>query len=134
MQNYLPMASYANFRFIHITCAVVSVSLFVLRAILQFRGYNWRAQIWLRVIPHFNDTLLLGAAITLAMMSGQYPIEQNWLSAKVVALTAYIVLGWVSLSHSVSLTTRKVAFIAALICVGYLVCVAHTRSPLLGFG
>lgn len=134
MQNYLPMASYANFRFIHITCAVVSVSLFVVRAILQFRGYNWRTQIWLRFLPHFNDTLLFGAAITLAIMSGQYPIEQNWLTAKVVALAAYIVLGWVSLSHSVSLTTRKVAFIAALICVSYLVCVAHTRSPLLGFG
>ena len=134
MQNLLPMASYANLRFIHITCAVVSVSLFVVRATLQFQGHNWRTQIWLRVIPHFNDTVLLGAAVTLAMVSGQYPLEQNWLSAKVIALVVYIVLGWVALRSTVSLAARKVAFVAALISVGYLICVAHTRSPLLWIG
>ena len=126
------MASYATFRHVHISCAVVSVSLFVVRGILHLRGNNWRKGNWLYVLPHFNDTLLLGAAITLAVMSGQYPWEQAWLSAKVVALLAYIGLGRVALSCSVSIPVRKVAFAGALLCVSYLICVAHTRSPTLG--
>jgi uncharacterized membrane protein SirB2 len=65
-------------------------------------------------------------------MSAQYPWEQTWLSAKVVALLAYIGLGRVALGKSTSMAARKVSFVAALLCVTYLVCVAHTRSPLLG--
>ena len=37
-------------------------------------------------MPHVNDTLLLSAAIALAVMSAQYPLVQPWLTAKVVAL------------------------------------------------
>ena len=133
MQDFLPLASYANFRLIHISCAVVSVSLFLVRGSLQLRGYHWRAWPWLRVLPHCIDTLLLGAAITLVVMGGQYPWEQAWLGAKVVALLAYIALGSVALGKSSSMAVRKVSFVAALLCVTYLVCVAHTRSPLLGF-
>ena len=65
-------------------------------------------------------------------MSAQYPWEQAWLSAKVVALLAQIGLGRVTLSISVSMPAWKVAFAGALLCVSYLTCVAHTRSPLSG--
>ena len=132
MQDFLPLASYANFRLIHISCAVVSVSLFLVRGSLHLRGDHWRAWPWLRVLPHCIDTLLLGAAITLVVMGGQYPWEQAWLGAKVVALLAYIGFGRAALSSSVSIPVRKVAFAGAMLCVSYLICVAHTRSPTLG--
>lgn len=123
---------YPYVRLLHITCALISVSLFTLRGVWQLRGVDWRRQRWLRIAPHVNDTVLLSAAVALALMSGQYPLAQSWLSAKVLALLLYIGIGGVALSPRVARTTRLVAFAAALACVSYILCVARTRSPWLG--
>lgn len=64
---------------------------------MQFGGIDWRRWQWLRIAPHLNDTLLLAAAIALAAMSAQYPFVQGWLTAKLLALLAYIALGRVAL-------------------------------------
>jgi len=124
---------YAHIRLLHISCAVVSVSLFVLRGGLQMGGVNWRRWQLLRVAPHVNDTLLLGAAVTLAWRSGQYPLAQAWLSAKLLALLAYIFIGRVALSASTPRASQGRAFLAALACVGYILLVARTRSALPGW-
>lgn len=123
---------YATVRFIHITCAIVSVSLFAARGALQWRGVDWRRWRWLRVVPHLNDTLLLSAAVALALMSHQYPLAQAWLSAKVVALLLYIAIGSVALSPRVSQGSRRVAYLLALGCVSFILLVARSRSPVLG--
>ncbi len=123
---------YAHIRLIHITCAVISVSLFTLRGVWQWRGVDWRRWRWLRVVPHVNDTVLLSAAVALALMSHQYPVAQSWLSAKVLALLLYIGLGGVALSPRASRLTQRAGFAAALICVSYILWVARTRSPVLG--
>ncbi len=123
---------YATIRLIHISCALISVSLFTLRGVWQLRGVDWRRWRWLRVAPHVNDTVLLSAAVALALMSHQYPVAQSWLSAKVVALLLYIGLGGVALSPRVSPAARRIAFVAALACVSYILCVARTRSASLG--
>ena len=52
---------------------------------------------WIRVLPHINDTVLLSAAVGLVLMSGQYPFVDAWLTAKVLGLTAYIILGSLAL-------------------------------------
>ncbi len=123
---------YAVVRLIHISCAVISVSLFTLRGVWQLRGVDWRHWRWLRVAPHVNDTVLLSAAVALALMSHQYPVAQPWLTAKVLALLLYIGLGGVALRPAVSRSTRRAAFAAALTCVTYILWVARTRSPVLG--
>jgi uncharacterized membrane protein SirB2 len=122
---------YASVRFIHISCAVISVSLFALRGVWQLRGVDWRRRRWLRIAPHVNDTMLLSAAVALALMSHQYPIAQPWLTAKVVALLLYIGFGGVALSPRVTRSTRLAGFAAALLCVTYILWVARTRSPFL---
>ena len=88
---------YATIRTLHITCAVISITLFTARGAMQLAGTDWRRWRWLRIVPHLNDTLLLAAAITLAVMSAQYPLAQPWLTAKVLALVAYVALGSVAL-------------------------------------
>ena len=123
---------YPSLRLIHITCAVVSVGLFTLRGVWQWRGVDWRRWRWLRLAPHVNDTVLLSAAVALALMSHQYPLAQPWLTAKVLALLAYIGVGGVALSPRVSRSTRRLAFVLALACVSYILLVARTRSALLG--
>ena len=83
----------------------------------------------LRWLPHLNDTLLLTAAITLAVWSGQYPLQQGWLTAKVCALIAYILLGKQALRKDISPVQRLPWFVAALAAIGYIFAVALTRNP-----
>lgn len=86
-----------------------------------------------RIAPHVNDTLLLGAAIGLAVISQQYPLTHDWLTVKVVALIAYIVLGVFSFRGN-SKTVRVVCFAAALLTFAFMVSVAFTRHPTGFFG
>jgi uncharacterized membrane protein SirB2 len=76
--------------------------------------------------------VLLGAAISLAWRSQQYPFAQNWLSAKVVALLVYIGLGSLALRAGASRAVQRSAFVGALLTVAYIVGVAWTRSASLG--
>lgn len=123
---------YAHVRLLHIGCAILSIALFALRGSLQLAGVNWRRWRWLRIAPHVIDTLLLSAAIALTIMSGQYPLAQDWLSAKVIALLVYIVIGSIALRPQASRTRQVLAFAAALATVGYIVAIAISRSASLG--
>ena len=123
---------YAAIRALHITCAGLSIALFFGRGALQLSGIDWRRWRWLRVAPHLIDTVLLGAAITLAVMSAQYPLAQPWLTAKVLALLLYIGLGSVALRPALPRRQRTLAFLAALLSVAYIVGAAVTRSASLG--
>jgi uncharacterized membrane protein SirB2 len=71
-----------------------------------------------KVLPHINDTLLLGAAIYLSVMSHLYPFQQSWLGVKVVLLVGYIVAGTIALKKGKTEKTRLTAFAFALFCVG----------------
>jgi len=123
---------YADIRLLHITCASISITLFVLRGALQFTGVPWRRWRALRIAPHVNDTVLLAAAIALSWISHQAPLQQDWLSAKVVALLLYIVLGHMAFRANAPRARQALAFVAALATVGYIVTVAITRSATMG--
>lgn len=120
---------YLAVKYLHVTCVVISVSLFVLCGVLQLQSRPWRQWWWLRVAPHINDSVLLGAALWLVWRSGQYPFEQDWLTAKVLALLLYIALGMRALSRHTPPAQRPAFFAAALLSVSYIVGVALTRSP-----
>ena len=123
---------YLSVRTVHVACAGTSISLFAARGLMQMGNVDWRRWRWLRIAPHLNDTVLLSAAVALAVMSGQYPFVQTWLTAKVLALCAYIALGRVALGKDVPPQRRRIAFVAAILSVSYIVAVALTRSASLG--
>ncbi|WP_428422492.1 SirB2 family protein [Methylibium sp.] len=123
---------YPTVRAVHIGCAVISITLFAARGAMQLGGVDWRRWRWLRMAPHLNDTVLLAAAVALAVMSAQYPLVQPWLTAKLLALGVYVALGRFALKRSVPPWGRRAAFAAALASVGYIVAVARTRSVTLG--
>lgn len=123
---------HSTLRAVHIGCAGLSISLFVLRGAMQWRGIDWRRWRWLRIAPHVNDTLLLTAAIALAVTTAQYPLAQPWLTAKVLALVIYVLLGRVALRPDTPPRRRAAALIGALASVAYIVGVALTRSAHLG--
>lgn len=114
---------------VHVTCVALSISLFALRGTLQLQSKPWRQWRLLRLAPHLVDTLLLSSALWLAWRSQQYPFEQNWLTAKVLALLLYIVLGHYALGRHTPPARRPLFFAAALLSVAYIVGVALTRSP-----
>ena len=121
--------NYAAVKSLHITCVALSIGLFSLRGVLQWQDVPWRRWRVLRIAPHVVDTVLLGSALWLCWIIGQYPFVQGWLTAKVLALVAYILLGRAALGRNSAKAKRLPAFIAALCCVGYIVGVALTHSP-----
>ena len=86
------------------------------------------ARRWVRVAPHVVDTVLLASAIALAVMIGQYPLMDGWLTAKVFGLVAYIVLGTIALKRGRTRAARITAFCGALLVFAYIVAVALTKS------
>lgn len=120
---------YAAIKHIHITCVIISIAGFFMRGLLMIAESPVRQQRWLKWAPHANDTILLAAAIALAAMSAQYPLIEPWLTAKVLGLIAYIILGSVALKAGRTRTIRITAWLAALIMFGYVVSVALSRTP-----
>lgn len=118
---------YLALKLLHAGCAATSATLFLLRGAAMWRGAAWPHA--LRALPHLVDTVLLGSALTLALWSGQSPLHQPWLAAKLTALPAYIVLGSVALKRGRTPAIRRAALLAALATLAYIVLVAVTRQP-----
>ncbi|MCW8944443.1 MAG: SirB2 family protein [Sedimenticola sp.] len=114
---------------LHISTVIFTVSFFSLRLIWMISRSGLVNRGWVRKLSQFNDTLLLIAGISLALLSHQYPFVAPWLTAKLIALLAYIILGMYALKWAKSRRSRTYFGIMALTCVGYMVLVALTRNP-----
>jgi uncharacterized membrane protein SirB2 len=123
--------SYATIKLIHVSSVIVSYLLFSLRSMWMLQVSAAMRQRWVKVMPHVVDTVLLISAITLAIRIDQDPIHNSWLSAKVVGLLLYIVLGMTALKYGKTRKTRILALIAAQAVFLYIVLVALTKNPLL---
>jgi len=124
--------SYLALKHLHVTCAVLSGGFFALRGLWMLGMPHMLERRWVRIAPHVIDTVLLASAVAMAVWSMQYPFAQHWLTAKVLALVLYIVLGTVALKRGRNRTVRAAAYAGALAAFGYIVGVALTRNPTLG--
>ena len=124
--------SYLILKHLHVTCVVLSGLGFCLRGWWMLRESPLRQHRLTRILPHIVDTLLLGSALTMAWMSGQYPFVQGWLTAKLCGLLAYILLGMMALKRGRTQAIQARYFGLAVLAYGYIVSVALTRSPLPG--
>ncbi|MBP7574374.1 MAG: SirB2 family protein [Rhodoferax sp.] len=120
--------TYLLVKHLHITCAVLSGSFFLLRGVWMLLESDALQRRWVKVVPHVVDTVLLTTALTMVFWSAQYPLVQPWLTAKVLALLAYIVLGTIALKHGQTKATRTAALVAALAVFAYIVLVALSRK------
>jgi uncharacterized membrane protein SirB2 len=121
--------SYLVLKNVHVGAVVVSFGLFFLRGLWMMAAPDKLAARWVRIVPHVIDTVLLISAIALAAMTAQYPFVQPWLTAKVLALLVYILLGSVAIRRGRTRRLRIVAWILALTVFGYMVAVARARVP-----
>lgn len=116
------------FKHLHVSFAALSLLGFVTRGVWMWRDSPRLERRWVRIAPHVVDTLLLLSGLTMVFVFyGAYP--GHWLTAKLVALAGYIVLGSVALKRGRTRRVRGVAFATALVVFGYIVAVALTRSP-----
>ncbi len=122
--------NYQALRYLHIGCALLSVSLFIVRGVLMLRVATWHDQRVWRWLPHVIDTVLLASAIALTMTIQQYPFVQTWLTVKICLLLVYIVLGSFALRRGRTRRIRICALIGAVLVVLFLFSVARTHDPL----
>ena len=120
---------YFALKLVHVGCVCISGALFVWRGGLMLAESPRLHRRWLRILPHVVDTMLLASAIGLVLMLHQYPFVHGWLTAKVLALVAYIVIGSVALKRGRTKRVRSVAFVVALLMFGYIVTVALAHDP-----
>ena len=120
--------AYLAVRALHIGCAALSIAGFAARGAWMLADSPLLHQRFVRIAPHVVDTVLLASAAWLAWFLGQIPFVHAWITAKVLALVLYVVLGMFALRRARTKRRRAAAFVAALASAAYIVAVALTRD------
>lgn len=123
------MFDHHTLKIVHLGCVALSLAGFAARGGLMLAGSALIWNRWVRTLPHLVDTALLASGLWLAIDLHQYPGSSPWLTAKLLALLAYVALGVVALRRGRTFRVRAAALVGALATFGYMVAVAVTRSP-----
>lgn len=121
---------YSQVRWAHISLVFTSGTLFAARGIGVLRGAQWCMAPGVRRLSYLIDTALLGAALLLLYMLQINPWAVAWITTKIGLLLLYIVLGTFALKRARTPRLRLLCFVAALLCLGFMVSVARAHHPL----
>lgn len=121
---------YGFIKTLHLTTVSFSLVLFILRGIWMLNNSNGYRKLWIRRTVQINDTILLICGIIMAVAIQQYPFVHAWLTAKLVLLVAYILLGMLALHWLHSKPLQLTAWLCAIGIYGYLIGIALNRDPL----
>ncbi len=121
---------YGDIKWLHIGCVLASGSLFSLRGCLMLCGSRFANHATLARLSYVIDTMLLTAAVLLTIIIHQYPLVQAWLTAKLLLLIVYILLGILALRRGRTRWTRGGYLLAAILVYGFIISVAVAHNPL----
>ena len=113
---------------IHIASALISLAGFVVRGIWMIRSSELLQRRWVRISPHIVDTILLLSGIVMVVQLHIYSTQPGWLSAKIIALLVYIVLGSIALKRGKTQAQRTIAWVASLSVFAYILWIAVYRE------
>lgn len=119
---------YGILKSLHASLAVISISGFALRWGWMRAGSALLQHRLTRTLPHVVDTLFLASGIWLTIILHQYPFMHGWLTAKVLGLVAYVILGSLALKHARTPWVQVLSFSAALLVFAWLASVARSKS------
>ncbi|KFZ36406.1 invasion protein [Shewanella mangrovi] len=105
---------YTAVKHFHLMMIGLSVMLFIARFGMKLKGSALLQKKWLRILPHAVDTLLLLSGISLSIIISQYPFVDGWLTEKLVAVIAYILLAALAMKANRGTMFRIFAFVGAL--------------------
>jgi len=120
---------YAQIKILHIACVVCSGVLFTARGALMWAESRWANDAILRRMSYAIDTVLLGSAVSLAGILHQFPFVSSWLTAKILLLVVYVLLGTFALRRGRTRLIRQGCFVAALSVYAFIISVAMTHNP-----
>lgn len=121
---------YLEIRHVHIGSALISGSLLLLRA-LAFNLFNmrWPMAAPLRYLSWTVDTVLLTAALMLMTITGLDPVQDSWLTVKVLLIVVYVLLGYYAL-RAKTRRNRLISLAAAAATFGFIYSIARAHHPL----
>lgn len=122
---------YMMFKHLHLTAVALSIALFVMRFIWLQRQSPMMQKKWVKVVPHVIDTVLLLSALSLCVILVQYPFVNAWLTAKVLGVVCYILMGLWALKWARNNAMRWAGFAGALCWLAFTAKVAVTKQPIL---
>jgi uncharacterized membrane protein SirB2 len=125
------MAFYPEIKWAHVAAVTVSGSLFALRGLLvQADRPRWAMAAPVRYLSYSIDTVLLTAALMLLTMLPGAMFANGWLTAKLVLLVVYVVLGTFALKRGRTARARSISFVAALLVFIAIIGIAIAHHPL----
>ncbi len=107
-------AAYAALKGVHMTCAALSHTLFFLRGWSRFQDGRLHMVRWARIAPHVIDTLLLTAAVAMALQVFAVPTMRHFVLVKLAGAIVCILLGMAAFRWLRSQEARREAWWAAL--------------------
>ena len=119
---------YSLLKRVHVATVALTFTLFFVRGLWMLGAPQRLQHRWVRVLPHVVDTVLLASGVGLALLIHQYPGTSPWLTAKIVGLVGYIVLGMYALHRGRPRRARAAYWVAAL-GVAYILAVALAHDP-----
>lgn len=123
-------ALYLSLRHTHIALVTLSGTLFALRGAAVWAGAAWPMRALWRRLSMGIDTLLLAAGIGLWTVLQLHPVSSPWLGVKLLLLPVYVVLGTLALKRGHTPTIKRMAYVAALAVLLFMVSVARGHDPL----
>ena len=121
---------YLEIRHVHIGSALTSGGLLLLRALaFNVLGARWPMAAWLRYLSWTVDTVLLTAALMLMTITGLDPVQDSWLTVKVLLIVVYVLLGYYAL-RAKTRRNRLISFGAAAATFGFIYTIARAHHPL----
>ena len=122
---------YPQIKWVHIACVLASGTLFALRGLLVQTEHAVAAQ-WppVRYLSYAIDTTLLTAALLLLTILPGAMFANGWLTAKLVLLVVYVVLGTLALKRAPTRGARRIFYVAALFTYVFMLGIARMHHPL----
>jgi len=120
---------YPEIKLVHVGAVMASGALFTTRGALMLARSPLASHAALRYLSYAIDSTLLTAALMLVTLLHQYPFVDGWLTAKVLLLVVYIVLGSLALKRGRTRSMRAGCYFAALCVYLYIVSIARAHDP-----
>lgn len=107
---------------LHMTLALISISLFTLRFFWTLTASKQLDKKWVKITPHIIDTLLFTIGLAMMFKLALNPFEQLWLGEKLIAIAAYIFTGYYTLKVARNRVMQVFGYLGA---VGWFMLVAR---------
>lgn len=121
---------YLQIKWVHVFAVLASGALFATRGAFLLAGARWPMAAPLRYLSYCVDTVLVTAAAMLLTILPAAMFANGWLTAKLLLLLVYIVLGSFALKRARTARGRAISYSAALVVFACMLGIARAHHPL----